>query len=190
MFTSCISDILLFLLFFSSCLLLCLLPALKQQAPPRLVSKNNVRFVSRNPWYVLATRSKNSAFSPCPTKPAHPPQTHTHTLAKLLLSAPLSLFILHQSPTFPSFCLSFFLPLSLSAVDIGLRVTVKAAGGINPVSLPQSDCKKKIIPITVCLFTKKNRRGNSRLTGVSVSLCSDHSRIVGIKTPRPRSFKV
>ncbi len=86
-FTGKISSSSSFLLW--DCLLLCLLPALKQQ-PPGLVSKNNVRFVSKNPWYVLATGSKNSAFPPCPTK-------HTHTLAHrdsiaISLCFPLSLF--------------------------------------------------------------------------------------------------
>ena len=112
-FTSSISDILLFLLFFSACLLLYLLPALKQHPPTTiLVSKNNVRFVSRNPWYVLATRLKNSAFSPCPTEPTHPVQTHTHCKASSLCSP---LFVYSSSisylPLFLSFSPSRSLPL-------------------------------------------------------------------------------
>lgn len=47
-----------------------------QKEPPGLVSKNNVFFVSKNPWYVLAGNSKNSAFSPCPPKPNFTPTAH------------------------------------------------------------------------------------------------------------------
>ncbi len=76
---------------------------LKMQ-PPGLVSKNNVRFVSKNPWYVLATSSKNSAFSPVVLSKTDSPCTHlrahTRTHCKAVsLCSPLSClsFVCHSS---------------------------------------------------------------------------------------------
>lgn len=42
---------------------LSLISNIRKQQAPGLVSKNNVRFVSKNPWYALATGFRNSAFS-------------------------------------------------------------------------------------------------------------------------------
>lgn len=58
------------------------------QEPPGLVSKNNVFFVSKNPWYVLAGNSKNSAFPPCPSKLHFTPTAHY-----FFLCTPLSAFL-------------------------------------------------------------------------------------------------
>lgn len=58
------------------------------KSPPGLVSKNNVFFVSKNPWYVLAGNSKNSAFPPCPSKPNFTPTAHY-----FFLCTPLSAFL-------------------------------------------------------------------------------------------------
>lgn len=72
------------------------LPKLTKQ-PASLVSKNNACFVSKNPWYVPANGSRNSAFPPCPTKPTHPAHTHTHYMALFLSLYPTSslLYMLH-----------------------------------------------------------------------------------------------
>merc|ERR1712035_261628 len=84
-----------------------------QTTAPGPVSKNNVRFVSKNPWYVLAIAQRIQHFPPCPTKPTHPAllNTHTqtlHTHCIATLSAPLSLYSSINLPPF----LRLSLPLS------------------------------------------------------------------------------
>lgn len=124
-----------------------------QQEPPLSspVSKNNVFFVSKNPWYVLAHNSKNSAFSPCPPKPSFAPTAH---------------FVFLCTP------LSSFLSLPLPVIFLGL--------GIMPVSqVHYPDCTvfvswKSGVSVSLCSdqsrglkFRHNSPRGFSKQSGTA-----------------------
>lgn len=78
---------------------------------PGLVSKNNVRFVVKNPWYVPATGERNSTFSLAPPNP-FTPDTHTYIRTYIHTAAVTSPSTSYQSSITPSISPSFLLRLT------------------------------------------------------------------------------